>query len=88
MPLTRQQALADGALEGKALLMLIGTTRDEATAFFVFDPRIQNLTTTTALEFATAVAEFVTVGTASDWLPYAPATAVHLRHFGWDRGPS
>ncbi|MGW3510025.1 hypothetical protein [Streptomyces sp. NPDC000994] len=79
MPRTRQQALADGALEGKALL--IGTTRDEATAFFAFDPRIQNLTTTTALEFATAVAEFVTGGTASDWLPYAPATAVHIRHF-------
>ncbi|MFF4791529.1 hypothetical protein ACFY2M_17580 [Streptomyces sp. NPDC001276] len=80
MPRTRQQALADGALEGKALL--IDTTHNEATAFFAFDPRIQNLTTTNALDFATAVAEFVTVGTASDWLPYAPATAVHIRHFG------
>ncbi|MEU9451519.1 carboxylesterase family protein [Streptomyces sp. NPDC048277] len=52
MPRTRQQALADGALEGKPLL--IGTTRDEATAFFAFDPRIQNLTTTGALEILTA----------------------------------
>ena len=191
MPRSRQQALTDGALEGKPLL--IGTTRDEATAFFAFDPRIQNLTTDTALdvltaqvgrqaaqevyqqhaarlpqatpaqiftsvqtdglfrtgslqiadhhaaggnttyvyqfdyapaedpyalgathcaelpflfntfdaypgspilagagdtqralglEFATAVAEFVTSGTISDWLPYAPATAARVRHFG------
>ncbi|MEV7817584.1 carboxylesterase family protein [Streptomyces flaveolus] len=193
VPRTRQQALADGALEGKPLM--IGTTRDEATAFFAFDPRIQNLTTTGALdlltaqvgrqaaqdvyrqyaarlgeqatpaqiftavqtdglfrngsleiadhhaaggnttyvyqfdhapaedpyalgathcaelpflfntfdassdspvlagvndsqraalghEFATAVAGFVTTGTTSDWLPYAPATAARIRHFG------
>ncbi|MFE9571780.1 carboxylesterase/lipase family protein [Streptomyces sp. NPDC006692] len=191
MPRTRQQAVADGALEGKPLL--IGTTRDESTAFFAFDPRIQNLTTTAALdvltaqvgqqaaqdvyqrhaarlpqatpaqiftavqtdelfrdgsleiadhhaaggnttyvyefdhapaedpyalgathcaelpflfntfdafrdspvlagagatqralghEFATAVAEFVTTGTTSDWLPYAPATAARIRRFG------
>ncbi|MGW5463880.1 carboxylesterase family protein [Streptomyces sp. NPDC003996] len=191
MPRTRQQALTDGALEGKPLL--IGTTRDEATAFFAFDPRIQNLTTDTALdvltaqvgrqaaldvyqqhaarlpqatpaqiftavqtdglfrdgsleiadhhaaggnttyvyqfdyapaedpyalgathcaelpflfntfdaypgspvlagagdaqrtlslEFATAVAEFVTTGTTSNWLPYAPAKAARIRHFG------
>ncbi|MBG0851396.1 carboxylesterase/lipase family protein [Streptomyces spinoverrucosus] len=191
LPRTRQQALADGDLEGKALL--IGTTRDEATAFFAFDPRIQNLTTTDALdvltaqigrqaaqdvyqqhaarlpqaspaeiftavqtdglfrdgslqiadhhaaggnttyvyefdhapaedpyalgathcaelpflfgtfdaypgspvlagagdaeralgrEFATVVAEFVTAGTAGDCLPYAPATAARIRHFG------
>ncbi|QHA09344.1 carboxylesterase family protein [Streptomyces broussonetiae] len=52
MPRTRQQALSDGALEGKTLL--IGTTRDEATAFFAFDPRIQNLTTETALDVLTA----------------------------------
>ncbi|MEU0597449.1 carboxylesterase family protein [Streptomyces sp. NPDC006393] len=52
MPRTRQQALADGALEGKPLL--IGTTRDEATAFTAFDPRIQNLTTTAALDLLTA----------------------------------
>ncbi|MEU0804138.1 carboxylesterase family protein [Streptomyces sp. NPDC005970] len=191
MPRTRQRSLADGALEGKQLL--IGTTRDEATAFFAFDPRIQNLTTSAALdvltaqvgreaaqdvyqqhaarlpqatpaqiftavqtdglfrngsleiadhhaaggnttyvyqfdyapaddpyalgathcaelpflfdtfdaypqspilvgagdtqravgrEFATAVAGFVTTGTASGWLPYAPATATRIRHFG------
>ncbi|MEW2157142.1 carboxylesterase family protein [Streptomyces sp. NPDC007189] len=36
MPRTRQQALADGALEDKPLL--IGTTRDEATAFFRLRP--------------------------------------------------
>ncbi|MFG1664060.1 carboxylesterase/lipase family protein [Streptomyces sp. Y7] len=188
---TRQQALVDGALEGRSLL--IGTTRDEATAFFAFDPRIQNLTTAAALdvlsaqvgpqaaqevyqrhaarlphatpaqtftavqtdglfrdgsleiadhhaaggnttyvyqfdhapaedpyalgathcaelpflfntfdaypdspvlagagdseralghEFASAVAEFVAAGTAADWLPYAPATAARIRHFG------
>ncbi|MFI1831751.1 carboxylesterase family protein [Streptomyces olivaceoviridis] len=52
MPRTRQQALADGALEGKPLL--IGTTRDEATAFFAFDPRVQNLTAATALDALTA----------------------------------
>ncbi|MFI6375669.1 carboxylesterase/lipase family protein [Streptomyces sp. NPDC050546] len=191
MPRTWPQALADGALEGRPLL--IGTTRDEATAFFAFDPRIQDLTTSGALdvltaqvgrqaaqdvyrqhaarlpqatpaqiftavqtdglfrdgslqiadhhaaggtttyvyefdyaptedpdalgathcaelpflfntfdaypdspvlagdgaaqralgrEFATAVAEFVTAGTARDWLPYAPATATRIRHFG------
>ncbi|MEV7955224.1 carboxylesterase family protein [Streptomyces sp. NPDC088141] len=190
-PRTRQQALADGALEGKPLL--IGTTRDEATAFFAFDPRIQNLTTAAALdvltaqigrqaaqdvyqrhatrrpqatpaeiftavqtdgllrngslqisdhhaaggnttyvyqfdyapaedpyslgathcaelpflfntfdayphspilagaggaqralgrEFATSVAQFVTAGTADDWLPYAPAAGARIRHFG------
>ncbi|MFE2062447.1 carboxylesterase/lipase family protein [Streptomyces sp. NPDC059467] len=42
MPRTWQRALTDGALEGKPLL--IGTTEDEATAFFTFDPHIQNLT--------------------------------------------
>ncbi len=52
MPRPRQQALADGALEGKQLL--IGTTRDEATAFFAFDPRIQKLTTAGALDVLTA----------------------------------
>ncbi|MEU1179587.1 carboxylesterase family protein [Streptomyces sp. NPDC005820] len=52
MPRTRQQALADGALEGKPLL--IGTTRDEATAFFAFDPRIQNISTAGALDVLTA----------------------------------
>ncbi|MER6080731.1 carboxylesterase family protein [Streptomyces sp. NPDC001833] len=33
-------------------------------------------------EFAAAVAEFVTAGTTSGWLPYAPATAARIRHFG------
>ncbi|MEU7305182.1 hypothetical protein [Streptomyces sp. NPDC007206] len=33
-------------------------------------------------ESASAVAEFVTAGTASGWLPYAPATAARIRHFG------
>ncbi|MEU1500017.1 carboxylesterase family protein [Streptomyces sp. NPDC005732] len=47
-----QRAIEDGALEGKALL--IGTTRDEATAFTAFDPRIQNLTSAGVLELLTA----------------------------------
>ncbi|MET9010194.1 carboxylesterase family protein [Streptomyces olivaceoviridis] len=34
--------------------LLIGTTRDEATAFFAFDPRVQNLTAATALDALTA----------------------------------
>ena len=189
LPRDFQRALADGALEGKALL--IGTTRDEATAFTAFDPHIQNLTSAGALgllagppeqahevyqryaarleeptaaqvftavltdelfrdgslriadhhaaggnatyvyrfdhrpaedehalgathcaelpflfntfdaypdspmlgrptdavralgrTFATAVAEFVTTGSVHDWLPYTPATAARIRHFG------
>jgi para-nitrobenzyl esterase len=185
-----QRAVADGDLEGKALL--IGTTRDELTAFFRFDPHIQSLTLEGALgilidrfgeqaqevynryavqlpqatpaqiftvvetdalmrngaleiadhhaaggnatyvyqfdyrpvkdryglgathcselpflfgtfdsypdspmlgspgdaeralghAFASAVAEFVTTGSVSDWLPYAPTTAARIRHFG------
>ncbi|MFK4266261.1 carboxylesterase/lipase family protein [Streptomyces milbemycinicus] len=51
VPRTWQQELAGGALEGKPLL--IGTTRDEATAFFAFDPHIQNLTTAGALHILT-----------------------------------
>jgi hypothetical protein len=51
VPRDLQRALADGALEGKALL--IGTTRDEATAFTAFDPRIQNLTSAGALDLLT-----------------------------------
>ena len=35
-------ALEDGALMGKGLM--VGTTQDELTAFFNFDPRIQSLT--------------------------------------------
>ncbi|GGN65214.1 carboxylic ester hydrolase [Streptomyces albiflavescens] len=190
VPRAWQRTLADGALDGKALL--IGTTRNEATAFFAFDPRIQNLSFAGALDiltrqigdqahevyqrhaarlpqatpaqifttvqtdelfrnsalqiadhhaaggnasyvyqfdyqpaedehalgathcgelpflfntfdaypdspmlgkptdtdralghtFATAVAEFVTTGSVNDWLPYAPATAARIRHFG------
>ncbi|MCX4911325.1 carboxylesterase/lipase family protein [Streptomyces sp. NBC_00878] len=190
VPRDLHRAVADGALEGKPLL--IGTTRDEATAFTAFDPRIHNLTPVGALDlltgqlgeqahevyeryaarlesptatqvltavqtdelfrndslriadhhaaggnatyvyqfdyrpaedehglgathcadlpflfntfgaypdspmlgrptdavralghtFATAVAEFVTTGSVNDWLPYAPATAARIRHFG------
>lgn len=32
--------------------------------------------------FATAVAAFVAAGSASDWLPYAPAATARIRHFG------
>jgi len=39
MPATWQQALASGCLDGKTLLA--GTTRNEMTAFFAFNPRIQ-----------------------------------------------
>lgn len=51
VPAAWQQGLANGALEGKALL--IGTTRDEATAFFGSDPRIQKLTPEGALDILT-----------------------------------
>ena len=39
MPAAWQQALASGCLDGKPLLA--GTTRNEMTAFFAFNPRIQ-----------------------------------------------
>jgi para-nitrobenzyl esterase len=42
IPVTWQQALAEGRLDGKQLLT--GTTRDEMTSFFAFDPRIQAIT--------------------------------------------
>lgn len=32
--------------------------------------------------FGTAVAEFVTTGSVTDWLPYASGTAARIRHFG------
>ncbi|MGW8881114.1 carboxylesterase family protein [Streptomyces mirabilis] len=32
--------------------------------------------------FATAVFAFVATGSASDWLPYAPAAIARIRHFG------
>ncbi|HEX7823433.1 MAG TPA: carboxylesterase family protein [Mycobacterium sp.] len=51
VPAAWPQGLASGALEGNGLL--IGTTRDEATAFFGFDPRIQNLTSEGALDLLT-----------------------------------
>ncbi|MFF3467652.1 carboxylesterase family protein [Streptomyces sp. NPDC002619] len=51
VPRDLQRALAHGALEGKSLL--IGTTRDEATAFTAFAPRIQNLTSAGALDLLT-----------------------------------
>lgn len=52
MPRAWETALSAGALKGKAVL--IGTTRDETTAFFGFDPRIQNLTSDGALDILTA----------------------------------
>ena len=42
IPLTWEQALSDGRLDGRQLLT--GTTRNEMTAFFAFDPRIQAIT--------------------------------------------
>ena len=42
IPMTWQQALSAGRLGGKQLLT--GTTRDEMTSFFAFDPRLQALT--------------------------------------------
>ena len=45
------QGLANGALEGKALL--IATARGETPAFFGLDPRIQNLTSAGALDVLT-----------------------------------
>ncbi|PWI44790.1 carboxylesterase family protein [Streptomyces sp. ICBB 8177] len=47
VPRSLRHAVADGALAGKDLL--IGTTHDEATAFFGADPRIQGLTAAGAL---------------------------------------
>ncbi|MFF8022873.1 carboxylesterase/lipase family protein [Streptomyces sp. NPDC007896] len=49
MPYAWRQALDAGALAGKDLL--IGSTRDEMTAFFAFDERIQTLTREEALNF-------------------------------------
>ncbi|MEY9844223.1 carboxylesterase/lipase family protein [Streptacidiphilus sp. MAP5-3] len=43
MPQAWEQAVAAGRLDGKQLLA--GTTRDEMTAFFSFDPRIQAAST-------------------------------------------
>ncbi|MFD4558936.1 carboxylesterase/lipase family protein [Streptomyces sp. NPDC058469] len=51
VPRDLHRGLVGGGLEGKSLL--IGTARDEATAFTAFDPRIQNLTTDGALDLLT-----------------------------------
>ncbi|KAA0081784.1 carboxylesterase/lipase family protein [Mycolicibacterium sp. P9-64] len=51
VPAAWDQGLGSGALHGKAVL--IGTTRDETTAFFGFDPRIQDLTAAGALDVLT-----------------------------------
>ncbi|MFG2783246.1 carboxylesterase family protein [Streptomyces prunicolor] len=51
VPRDLHRGVVDGGLEGKSLL--IGTTRDEATAFTAFDPRIQNLTADGALDLLT-----------------------------------
>ena len=42
MPADWQQAVADGRLDGKQLLT--GTTRNEMTSFFAFDPHIRTIT--------------------------------------------
>jgi para-nitrobenzyl esterase len=42
MPAAWQQALAEGRLDGKQLLL--GTTKNEMTSFFAFDPRIAAIT--------------------------------------------
>jgi para-nitrobenzyl esterase len=51
MPRAWRQALADGALEGKDILL--GTTHDEMTAFLAFDQRIQALTRDEVLRILT-----------------------------------
>ena len=51
LPRDLYQGLLGGGLEGKPLL--IGTARDEATAFTAFDPHIQNLSVDGALELLT-----------------------------------
>lgn len=51
VPRDLHRGVVDGGLEGKSLL--IGTTRDEASAFTAFDPRIQNLTIDGALDLLT-----------------------------------
>ncbi|WP_405849569.1 carboxylesterase/lipase family protein [Streptomyces sp. NBC_01518] len=48
LPRDLHRGLLEGGLEGKSLL--IGTTRDEASAFTAFDPNVQNLGVDGALE--------------------------------------
>jgi para-nitrobenzyl esterase len=55
MPATWQEALASGRLNGKRLLT--GTNRDEMTAFYAFDPRIQALTADEARSLAAGQAD-------------------------------
>ncbi|MEU9130661.1 carboxylesterase family protein [Kitasatospora sp. NPDC048540] len=55
IPATWQRALADGRLDGKELLT--GTTRDEMTAFFAFDPRLRDATADRARSIAAAMAD-------------------------------
>ncbi len=50
IPATWEQALSDGRLDAKQLLS--GTTRDEMTSFFAFDPRIQAITADQARKIA------------------------------------
>jgi para-nitrobenzyl esterase len=54
IPTVWQEALASGRLDGKRLL--IGTNRDEMTAFFAFDSRIRALTADEARSLAAAQA--------------------------------
>ncbi|WOX15844.1 carboxylesterase/lipase family protein [Streptomyces sp. N50] len=51
LPRDLYRGLVEGGLEGKSLL--IGTTRDEASAFTAFDPNVQNLGVDDALELLT-----------------------------------
>ncbi|MDH6144470.1 para-nitrobenzyl esterase [Kitasatospora sp. GP30] len=50
IPATWQQALVDGRLDGKDLLT--GTTRNEMTSFFAFDPRIRAISSDRARSIA------------------------------------
>ena len=52
IPVTWQQALSDGRFDGKPLLA--GTTKNEMTSFFAFDPRIQAITAAQARELLAA----------------------------------
>jgi para-nitrobenzyl esterase len=52
MPVTWQRALSNGRLDGKQLL--IGTTRNEMTSFFAFDPHIQAITASQSRELVAA----------------------------------
>ncbi|MFD7454099.1 carboxylesterase/lipase family protein [Kitasatospora sp. NPDC059827] len=55
LPVTWQQALADGRLDGKQLLT--GTTGDEMTAFYAFDPAVRTATAERARAIAATLAE-------------------------------